>query len=203
MMLAFEEEHPFALAYRLVEEGRIDPWNVDIVELANAYLEEIRKIQVLDMRIPARALMAASFLLKKKVEVLFPEPKKAREKKKSYTLEEIVQEFEEKKESFLELPQQVEREEIKERRSVKRQAKNRQKKVSIIPIHISKFEEVLEDIHRLMSQGVKRFSLFELFLGKNLAPYIMALMTLYNDEKIELYQDEPYGDLIVEVVSGE
>lgn len=202
-MLAFEEEHPFALAYRLVEDGRIDPWNVDIVELANAYLEEIRKMEVLDMRIPARAIMAASFLLKKKVEVLFPEPKKTREKKKSYTLDEIVQEFEEEKESFLELPQQVEREEIKERRSVKRQASNRQRKVSVIPIHISKFEEVLEGIHRLMSQGVKRFSLLELFLGKNLAPYIMALMTLYNDEKIELYQDEPYGDLVVEVISGE
>ncbi|MGC8852758.1 MAG: segregation/condensation protein A [Hydrogenobacter sp.] len=202
-MLAFEEDHPFALAYRLVEEGKIDPWNVDIVELANAYLEEIRKIQVLDMRIPAKVIMAASFLLKKKIEVLFPEPKKTREKKRNYTLDEIVQEFEEEKESFLQLPQRVEKEEINERKPVKRQAKSRRKKASVIPIHVSKFEEVLEDIHRLISQGVKRFSLFELFLGKNLAPYIMALMTLYNDEKIELYQDEPYGDLIVEVISNE
>jgi segregation and condensation protein A len=202
-MLVFEEEHPFALAYRLVEEGRIDPWNVDIVELANAYLEEIRKMEVLDMRIPARAIMAASFLLKKKVEVLFPEPKKARERKKSYTLDEIVQEFEEEKENFLGLPQQVKREERKGKRTVKRQASNRQRRANTIPIHISKFEEVLEDIYRLMSQGVKRFSLLELFLGKNLAPYIMALMTLYNDEKIEIYQAEPYGDLIVEVINGE
>jgi segregation and condensation protein A len=65
--MLYEEEHPFAIAYRLVEEGKLDPWN--------------------------RALSAAVFLLKKQVEVLFPEPKKKRERK--YTLEEIVQMFEE------------------------------------------------------------------------------------------------------------
>ena len=33
--MLYEEEHPFAIAYRLVEEGKLDPWNVDIAQLAN------------------------------------------------------------------------------------------------------------------------------------------------------------------------
>ena len=40
-MWRFEEEHPFALAYRLVEEGKLDPWDVDICARAMAYMEEI------------------------------------------------------------------------------------------------------------------------------------------------------------------
>jgi condensin subunit ScpA len=41
--MLYEEEHPFAIAYRLVEEGKLDPWNVDIAQLANLYIQEIRK----------------------------------------------------------------------------------------------------------------------------------------------------------------
>jgi len=82
----FEEEHPFSLVIPLIEEGKLNPWEVDIVELANLYLEELWKRETLDLRIPARAIVAAAFLLKKKVEVLFPKPpRKPRERK--YTLQ--------------------------------------------------------------------------------------------------------------------
>jgi segregation and condensation protein A len=66
--MLYEEEHPFAIAYRLVEEGKLDPWNVDIAQLANLYIQEIRKMELLDLRVPARALSVAVFLLKKQVE---------------------------------------------------------------------------------------------------------------------------------------
>ncbi|MCS7278104.1 MAG: segregation/condensation protein A, partial [Aquificaceae bacterium] len=71
-MWKFEEEHPFALAHRLVEEGKLDPWDVDISALVRAYMEEISRLELLDLRVPARAVLAASFLLKKQAEVLFP-----------------------------------------------------------------------------------------------------------------------------------
>lgn len=81
----FGQDHPFALAYRMVEEGKLDPWNVDIVELANVYLEEIKKMEVLDMRIPARAVLAAAFLLKKKSRSTFSRDKEtSRKEKKLY-----------------------------------------------------------------------------------------------------------------------
>ncbi|MFN3263779.1 MAG: segregation/condensation protein A, partial [Aquificaceae bacterium] len=108
-MWRFEEDHPFALAYRLVEEGRLDPWDVDISALARAYMEEIRRHELLDLRVPARAVLAASFLLKKQTEVLFPEPKQKRERKK-LTLQEIVEQFESQQEEVAEeLSQRIEK----------------------------------------------------------------------------------------------
>jgi len=92
---AFSEDHPFALVVPLIEEGKLDPWKVDIVELANLYIEELRRRETLDLRVPARAVVAASFLLRKKVEVLFPKPERKARRRKDYTLEEIVEMFEE------------------------------------------------------------------------------------------------------------
>jgi len=193
------EDHPFALAYKLVEEGKLDPWNVDIVELANAYLEEIKKMEVLDMRIPARVISAAIFLLRKKLEVLFPPPKRHIERKRHYTLEEIVQEFEEENET--QVPIEIKPEKAKK---VSKNTKTHKKKSKAsppsIPIHVSRFEDVLKEVWELISLGIKSFSLLELFSDKNLAPYLMALMTLYAEGKIEIHQKEPYGDLFIEVV---
>ncbi len=128
-MWKFEEEHPFALAYRLVEEGKLDPWDVDIAFLARAYAEEIRKYELLDLRVPARALLAASFLLKKQVEILFPQPKAKRERKK-ISLQEIVEQFEsQEQEGAQEIVEKMEKvKEAIKRLSVKDPAKGQKEK---------------------------------------------------------------------------
>jgi segregation and condensation protein A len=52
----------------LVESNSIDPWDVDIVRIANEYVAAIRKLQVLDLHIPANMVFAASILLRMKSE---------------------------------------------------------------------------------------------------------------------------------------
>jgi len=86
------EDHPFSLLIPLVEEGKIDPWSIDIANLAQLYIEQIRNMELLDMRIPANALSAATFLFKKKLEILFPKPKIHRQR---LTLKELVQMYDE------------------------------------------------------------------------------------------------------------
>ena len=199
--MLYEEEHPFAIAYRLVEEGKLDPWNVDIAQLAHAYTEEIKKMELLDMRIPARALSAAVFLLKKQVDALFPEPKGKREKR--YTLEEIVQMFkEEEKADALEVQEQstitdqirrIKRKIEAYKRAVKR-SKN-------IPIHVSKFEEALKEFEELISRGARRFSFLNFVGKKNPVPYLLSLMVLYQEGKVLVHQREPYSDIEVEVLT--
>jgi len=196
----YEEEHPFAIAYRLVEEGRLDPWNVDIAQLARMYIEEIKKMELLDLRIPARAVYAAVFLLKKQVDVLFPEPKRRREKK--YTLEEIVQMFEEEEKSNL---QSVETtslvvDRIKEIKKKVKGYKKKSEKRKTIPIHVSKFEKALEELEKLISQGIKVFSFLDFVGNRNPVPYLLSLMFLYQDGKVNVYQKEPYSDILVEVL---
>ena len=155
--MLYEEEHPFAIAYRLVEEGKLDHWNVDIAQLANLYIQEIRKMELLDLRVPARALSAAVFLLKKQMEVLFPEPKKKRERK--YTLQELVQMFEEESGGSAQQDNQIDTNGIVEEqiKTIKRklQAYKREakKKGRTIPIHVSKFEDALREIEELIMKG--------------------------------------------------
>lgn len=195
-MWKFEEDHPFALAYRLVEEGKIDPWDVDISALAKAYVEEIRRLELLDLRAPASAVLAASFLLKKQAEVLFPTPKQKRERKR-ISLQEIVEQFQEQEaglqEEVFHRVEKVKR--VISKVSTKRIKKERKERK--IPIHISRFEDALEELrHILKETGINLF-LSRLVEGKSLVPYLMALLVLYQDGFVELYQEAPYEDIMI------
>lgn len=191
-MWRFEEEHPFALAYRLVEEGKLDPWDVDICALAKAYMEEIKRHELLDLRVPARALLAASFLLKKQAEVLFPEPKQKRERKR-ITLEEIAEQFESQQEEIIEdLTDRLEKAK-KVIRKVKVSVKRRRERK--FPIHISKFEDALQELKNLFKEKGMVLSFYQIILGKNLVPYLMALMVLYQEDIVDIEQEKPFGDL--------
>ncbi len=201
----FEEDHPFALVVPLIEEGKLDPWKVDIVELANLYIEELRKRETLDLRIPARAVVAASFLLRKKVEVIFPKPERKPRQRRDYTLEEIVEMFEEESKEVEEnLADNLEkvRKAFRRRSAGSRKSRPRRK---TIPLHISKFEDVLKEIWDfLKTVDVGKRIEFITFLDRvNFVPQFMALMYLYYEGKIELYQEEPYGDIMVEVREAE
>ncbi len=196
----FEEDHPFALVVPLIEEGKLDPWKVDIVELANLYIEELRKRETLDLRVPARAVVAASFLLRKKVEVLFPKPERRPRQRRDYTLEEIVEMFEEESKEVEEnLVDNLE----KARKVFKRSSngKRRRRKSKVIPLHISRFEDVLREMWEFfknMDVG-KRIEFFTFLDRINFVPQFMALMYLYYDGKIDLHQEEPFGDIMVEI----
>lgn len=202
--MLYEEEHPFAIAYQLVEEGKLDPWNVDIAQLANLYIQEIRRMELLDLRVPARALSAAVFLLKKQVEVLFPEPKKKRERK--YTLEEIVQMFEEESGESAQQKNQTNTNGIVEehiktiKRKLQAYKKEVKKKGRAIPIHVSKFENALREIEELIMKGIRRFSFLGFVASRNPVPYLMGLMVLYQEGRVNAYQREPYSDIEVEVI---
>ncbi len=201
----FEEDHPFALVVPMIEEGKLDPWKVDIVELANMYIEELRKRELLDLRVPARAVVAASFLLRKKVEVLFPKPERKPRQRKDYTLEEIVDMFEEENE---EVQQNLEDNLEKARRMMRKKSSKgtrRRRRGKIIPLHISKFEDVLEEMKRLFGgMDIGQRIAFLTFLDRiNFVPQFMALMYLYYDGKIDLYQEKPFGDITVEILEAQ
>ncbi|MEJ7621806.1 MAG: segregation/condensation protein A [Aquificaceae bacterium] len=198
-MWRFEEEHPFALAYRLVEEGKLDPWDVDISVLARAYMEEIRRHELLDLRVPARAVLAASFLLKKQAEVLFPEPKQKRERRR-LTLKEIVEQFESQEEQVQE--ELLQRIETVKRviRASKTRSESKRKRERRFPIHISKFEDALQELREMVKEMGVINSFYGLLLGKNIVPYLMALMVLYQEGVVDIEQEVPYGDLKISLV---
>lgn len=196
----FEEEHPFSLIVPLIEEGKLNPWEVDIVELANLYIEELRKREISDLRVPARAIVAAVFLLKKKLEVLFPKPpRKPRERK--YTLKEIVEMFEQE---YEDVKQEIKKNLNGIRRRVKRtkkEVKKREKKREI-PLHVSKFEDVLLEVwESLKKYDVgKRIKFIAFFDKKDFVPQVMALLYLDFENKIRIYQEKPFDEIELEIL---
>ena len=71
------EVEPVELLVRLAEEGEIEPWDIDVVDVTDAFLE---RLDAADLRTSGRALFYASVLLRMKSEALLepdedePEP---------------------------------------------------------------------------------------------------------------------------------
>ncbi len=63
-------EDPIEILVKLAEEGRIDPWNIDIVLVTDRFLEELDRLKELDLRVSGRTLFFASTLLRMKSEYL-------------------------------------------------------------------------------------------------------------------------------------
>jgi len=50
----------------LISSNRLDPWNIDILELADAFISKVREMEDMDFVIQANVILAASILLKYK-----------------------------------------------------------------------------------------------------------------------------------------
>lgn len=58
------------LLFELVESKKLDPWDINISKMLDAYAEVVKKMRVLDLRVPANIVLAASILLRLKSESL-------------------------------------------------------------------------------------------------------------------------------------
>ncbi|MFB6168137.1 MAG: segregation/condensation protein A [Haloferacaceae archaeon] len=65
-----DEVEPVELLVQLAEEGEIDPWDIDIVEVTDAFLD---RLDDADLRTSGRALFYASVLLRMKSDALLGE----------------------------------------------------------------------------------------------------------------------------------
>ncbi|MGC8571979.1 MAG: segregation/condensation protein A [Candidatus Micrarchaeia archaeon] len=73
------------LLIELVETNKIDPWDIDISKVVDNYINSVKKMQTLDLHIPANIILAASILLYMKSTSLklFNEPEQTEEEPES------------------------------------------------------------------------------------------------------------------------
>jgi segregation and condensation protein A len=67
-----DDVEPVELLVQLAEDGEIDPWDIDIVDVTDAFLSKLAET---DLRTSARALFYASVLLRMKGDQLLADPK--------------------------------------------------------------------------------------------------------------------------------
>ena len=195
------EKSPLYLAYKLVEEGKIDPWDVDLEKLINSYLEEIRRIELRDLRVPAKVVAFATFLIKKQLEILFPKPPRPRVKRK-ITLQEIEQEFEAT--AVEEIVETAKRRVSKKRNSTKRKIKKEPLPLEP-PLHKAKLEEVLEYLLNLLEElEEERKVPFSGFATKeDYVAKLWGLLNLTYEGKVDMEQETPFGEIYFWKPKGE
>jgi segregation and condensation protein A len=59
-----------SILIELVKGNKMDPWNIDVVELANLYWQKIQLLEKQDLRVPANAILASAILLKLKARTI-------------------------------------------------------------------------------------------------------------------------------------
>jgi len=76
----------------LVKGNKMDPWNIDIVELADLYWQKIQQLERQDLRVPANAILASAILLKMKARTikLSSVQEEEEEEKKHISQEELL-----------------------------------------------------------------------------------------------------------------
>ncbi len=194
-----QEKHPFDIVLKLIINGEIDPWNVDIVELADKYLQEIKNMYIPDLRLASKALAAAALLLKMKAEALgLDEQEEEKEKikrkrifgiKRFYTVDEIAHVLKKYIAPVIE---------FKPKRKYKRKkGYTRKPKQLTVPLFHATLEETIEFLEKELA-NLNGFISFSQLSVPNKAQAFVALLFLHYDKKITIYQEEDFGEIIIE-----
>ncbi len=64
------EIKPLDLLLHLVVSGKMNPWEIDIIEITDRYMDKLREFRDLDLRISARTILAGSILVRLKSEAI-------------------------------------------------------------------------------------------------------------------------------------
>lgn len=207
-------DQPFQILLDLARDGKIDPWDVDIDKLTKIYVNQLLKMEELDLRVSGRAILSASILLHMKSE--HPPsnghskepPEKltddislglvdlgpltvVKRRPRKITLSELLEGLKE----TLEKPSP---------RKIKKPSKP--KKVVRLPdeFHIN-FEEKLEEFYEKivsLASNTKMLNFAQLIPEKSrieTARTLLLALFLSNKGKIRLLQDEPFGEIHIQL----
>ncbi len=66
-------EDPIKILLEMASDGKIDPWNIDIVKVTDEFLSHLKEMEMLNLRLSGRTLLYSSILLRMKSDVLLEE----------------------------------------------------------------------------------------------------------------------------------
>ncbi len=204
---------PIDMLMGLVVSKEVDPWNIDIVELTAKYLAQIRRLQELDLRLSGKTILVASILLRMQSENIFREDAVEEEG-------EAGEEFDVEIRPILPplrrisgkitLPQLMEAllqalEDADRKKTLKPRKRRDQKHVVRIDEHRANIEEQVNALYNKICEMVAEhgvITLLDLIDGPGqlvLARTFLFVLYLETKGKIELTQDELFGEIYIKV----
>ncbi len=202
----------------LVKRNKMDPWNIDVVGLANLYWQKIQQLERQDLRVPANAILASAILLKLKARTIkLSSVEEEEEEAKEISQEELAmieeavpelrgqRQLREGKISLDELVESIGEilEKTKQKKSILRD-----KQLPEFNLQFNK-EKVEEKVNALFekireradSQGLVTFSA----LLDDRTPIAMVycfvpLLFLVNKGRVNAWQEEWFGEIFISIV---
>lgn len=211
----FEPEiTPVDILLQLVQMGKVDPWNIDIVDLTEKYIERLREMKELDLRISARAILAASILVRMKSEALLysdeeqengeeekerirvdvePLAPPLRRAERYYTFEDLI-------EALMDALEEAER-----RKPRKRKREEVEEEIFVvddfrvdIEKHVNRLYEIVRKLYSETREPIRFWDLVFDPQPKIIARTFLYLLFLSNmGGKVDLLQEEPFGEILV------
>lgn len=201
----------------LVVTEKLDPWNIDLVEIASKYLERIRNLQKLDLRVPANLILAASILLRFKSDAL-------RFEEEEQVVEEQV--FIDELQPPLEIPMLSLRTRIPRKRKVTldelmtaleevfEEQRRKQEKPVIrenLLINMPKYDitermkEIYGRVKKLAdSAGLVTFSsLLKSKTREEIIYTLLPILHLAQDGKLSVFQEKFFGEIFIQLPTSE
>ena len=202
---------PIDMLMSLVFTREVDPWNINIVELTEKYLEQIRRAEELDLRLSGKTYLVATILLRMQSETFFIEEKQEEEQ------EELELDFEpspilpplRRKSGKVTLPELLNAllivlEEREKRKKKPRKPPERQiVRVDIYRVDIKKYVEELYLRITMISNGeIITFS--QLLIDKSplfIARTFLYLLFLEMSKRVEIWQETEFGEIYIKVIT--
>jgi len=207
---------PIEMLVELAKKGELDPWHIDIVQTADAFLRKLEDMKQMSLAVPARTLFYSSVLLRMKSEALTQEEEEPfeleedeehivapedypqihvpvrRKTRRPATLEELITELKKA-------------EVVEKRRSVRKAERDVREKGEEMPdiAHEESFEDVIATVRGVLSGLLPsrgRLTLSELLASLSDVPAVfiyLSLLFLANERTVWLEQDELFGELYI------
>jgi len=208
-----------SILLELIETEKLDPWNIDLVEISDGFLRKIREMEKLDLLVPANIILAASILLKHKsnyirMEDEVEQPMEVPEEpldmefdtvpqltissrippKRQITLDELMDEME-----------SIIKYENKERGKVKIDGMQELVNLHLDEVDIEKkMDEVLENIKK--NTDKEGWALFSRILRESdnveIITTLLSVLHLTQKELIQIRQDKIFGEIFIHYENG-
>ncbi|ASI98983.1 segregation and condensation protein A [Thermococcus celer] len=207
-----EEVTPVDILLQLVTMGKVDPWNIDIVDLTEKYIERLREMRELDLRVSARAILAASILVRMKSEALLnadgeeeeergeehlrvdvePLTPPLRRVERYYTFDDLL-------DALMDALEEAERRKPRKKKKVEIE-----EQVFVvddfrvdIEKHVYRLHELVKEMYRESGGPIRFRDLIFDPTPKIIARTFLYLLFLSNMGKVDLIQEEPFGEILV------
>ncbi len=201
----------------LVNSEKMDPWNIDVIELSEKYLKKINSMEQTDLRVPANAILASAILLRAKSKLL-KIPSLEEEEETQNGMNKIIEEYipelkevrtlREGKISLDELVGAIENivDQTKKKKLKLREMPELKFQVPIAEENIDeKKEKVFSRIQKKAdSQGLVLFShLIEEQSSTHLIETFIPLLFLQDENKINLWQEDWFGEIFISITENQ